>query len=113
MLGTKGEGNIRGRVSISGESPWRYKGEKNDMYQTEHNEIFASIRVGEPINDGDRMMTSTIAAIMGREAAYTGKQLTWEQAMASDQTLIPTDLHDWNTVVDIRPLPRPGVTAFV
>ncbi len=113
VLGTQGEGNIRGRVSIEGSTPWRYKGEKNDMYQTEHNELFASIRAGEPINDGDRMMTSTIAAIMGREAAYTGKQLTWEQAMASEQTLIPPDLHDWSTTVDVRPLPRPGVTAFV
>ncbi len=113
VLGTQGSGQIRGRVSIEGSSPWQFKGENNDMYQTEHHEMFASIRAGVPINDGDRMMTSTIAAIMGREAAYTGKQLTWEQVMASEQTLIPPDLHDWNTTVDVRPLPRPGVTPFV
>ncbi|MCA9076510.1 MAG: Gfo/Idh/MocA family oxidoreductase [Planctomycetaceae bacterium] len=113
VLGTEGEGDIRGRVSISGVRPWRYKGDSNDMYQTEHNEMFSSIRAGEPINNGDRMMTSTIAAIMGREAAYTGKQLTWEQAMASEQVLMPPDLHDWNATVDVRPMARPGVTSFV
>ncbi|MEZ6052761.1 MAG: Gfo/Idh/MocA family oxidoreductase [Planctomycetaceae bacterium] len=113
VLGTQGAGQIRGRVSIEGASPWRFKGDNNDMYQTEHNEMFASIRAGAPINDGARMMTSTIAAIMGREAAYTGKQLTWEQAMSSEQMLIPSDLHDWSTTVDVRPTPRPGVTPFV
>ena len=42
--------------------------------------LFASIRKGEPINDGERMATSTLLGIMGRMAAYTGQSVTWEQA---------------------------------
>lgn len=114
MLGSAGDASIAGRnrITIDGSSKWRFKGESENMYQVEHNEMFASIRAGKPINDGDRMMTSTMAAIMGREAAYTGKQLTWEQAMNSQLVLMP-ELTSWNDKVDVRPLPRPGVTPFV
>jgi predicted dehydrogenase len=114
LSGTAGKASIQGRnrVSIEGSSNWRFKGDSGDMYQVEHNELFASIRAGNPINDGDRMMTSTMAAIMGREAAYTGKELSWEQALASELVLIP-ELTDWNSVVDVRPLARPGITPFV
>ena len=51
------------------------------MYQTEHDEFFASIRAGKPINDGTRMAHTTLMAIMGRMAAYTGQEITWEQAL--------------------------------
>ncbi len=114
ILGTRGTGRVQGgRVGIEGDPSWQYKGPANDMYQTEHNEMFASIRQGQPINNGDRMMTSTMAAIMGRTAAYTGKQLTWEEALGSQQVLIPPDVMDWDAVVDVPPLARPGVTPFV
>ncbi len=114
LLGTQGTGNVQGkRVEIEGNSAWRFKGAANDMYQTEHDELFASIRGGTPINDGQRMMTSTMAAIMGRMAAYTGKQLTWEEALNSQQVLIPPDLLEWNTDIDVPPLARPGLTPFV
>jgi hypothetical protein len=113
ILGSQGVALIRGgRVSIEGAFPWQYKGESNDMYQTEHDEMFASIRAGQPINDGERMMSSTLAAIMGRMAGYTGKQLTWEQALGSQEVLVP-QIVDWNTPVTVPPLARPGVTPFV
>ena len=53
------------------------------MYQSEHNDLFASIRNSRPINDGDWMATSTLMAIMGRMACYTGQEVTWDQAMNS------------------------------
>ncbi len=114
MLGSAGQSSIRGRkrITIDGSSKWRFKGDAGDMYQTEHNEMFAAIRAGNPINDGDRMMASTMAAIMGREAAYTGKQITWEQASQSQQVLMP-EIGDWDTVVEVRPMARPGITPFV
>ena len=53
------------------------------MYQTEHDELFASIRSGKPINNGEYMAKSTLLAIMGRMAAYTGQEITWEMALNS------------------------------
>ena len=61
----------------------------NDMYQTEHDELFASIRNGKPINNGEYMAKSTLLAIMGRMAAYTGQEITWEMAMNSKEDLSP------------------------
>jgi predicted dehydrogenase len=113
VIGTKGTGLINGRgVSIIGENPWRYQGEKPDMYQVEHNELFASIRAEKPINDGDRMAKSTLMSIMGRNAAYTGQQITWDMIMSSQQVLVP-EIKDWNSVVEAQPMAMPGRTKFV
>ena len=115
VMGTKGTGTIgeQGQPlpQITGESKWIYDGPKNDMYQTEHDEFFASIRSGEPINNGDRMATSTMAAIMGRMAAYTGAEITWEKALASQECLVPETL-DWNQPLPIAPMAIPGTTKF-
>ena len=59
------------------------------MYQNEHDDFFASIRQERPINNGNYMAKSTMMAIMGRMAAYTGQEITWEQAMNSKQDLRP------------------------
>jgi myo-inositol 2-dehydrogenase/D-chiro-inositol 1-dehydrogenase len=113
VIGTKGTGHISGRgVQITGEQPWKYDGEKPNMYQVEHNEFFASLRKGEPLNDGDRMCTSTLMGIMGRNAGYTGRQLTWEMISNSQEVLVP-EIKDWNTVVKPNPIALPGVTQFV
>jgi len=113
VIGSKGTGLINSRgVSIIGEDPWRYQGEKPDMYQVEHNELFASIRAEKPINNGDRMAKSTLMAIMGRTAAYTGQQITWDMALGSQQVLVP-EIKDWNSVVDVQPMAMPGRTKFV
>ena len=82
------------------------------MYQVEHDEFFDSIRTGKHINNGDRMVTSTMAGIMGRMAGYTGKQVTWDMALNSKQVLIP-EITSWETKVDVPPLARPGVTPFI
>jgi len=92
---------------IKGARPWKYayegEGEKPNMYDLEHVALFKSIRDGKPINNGDYMCKSTLMAIMGREACYSGKAITWEQAMQSEQTLVPTELA-WGPApeVDVR-----------
>jgi predicted dehydrogenase len=113
LMGATGFAKIQGwtGVTIKGKESWRYKGPKTDMYQIEHNELFASIRSGKPINDGERMAQSTLMGIMGRMAAYTGQEITWEQAMNSQQKLVPDHL-DWKMKLDISPIPVPGVTKF-
>jgi len=116
ILGTKGQALIgRGPTPsiTAGETRWRFEGTKNDMYQAEHDALFASIRKGQPINDGLWMTTSSMLAIMGRMAAYTGQQITWEMAMNSQENLFPAAGLQWDGVFDPTPLPRPGVTKFL
>ncbi|HEV2210559.1 MAG TPA: Gfo/Idh/MocA family oxidoreductase [Verrucomicrobiae bacterium] len=99
---------------IKGKNTWRYhdQGPKIDMYQVEHNELFASIRSGQPINDGHWMAQSTLMALMGRMAAYTGQEVSWEEALNSQQKLVPDPI-DWNMKLEIAPMAIPGVTKLV
>ena len=113
ITGATGTGVItRGAVALRGATPWRHTGEKKDMYQVEHDELFASIRSGKPINDGDRMAQSTLAALMGRMAAYTGQEITWEMALNSQEKLVPDNL-TWDMKLPITPMAVPGKTKFI
>ena len=114
ILGTEGACTIGRGPSprITGKTKWTYEGQKYDMYQKEHDELFAAIRKNKPINDGQRMATSTLLAMMGRMAAYTGQQITWEQALNSQEKLTP-DTIDWNGSFKTPPTPRPGITKFL
>src|SRR5579884_530932 len=117
FFGTKGtarEMGFSGRPSITGESPWNYDGPPHptNMYQIEHNELFASIRAGKPINDGVRLAHSSLAAIMGRMAAYTGQAVTWDMALNSQEALVPANL-TWDQSLPVAPMAIPGKTAFV
>jgi predicted dehydrogenase len=83
---------------------------RDDMYQNEHDELFASIRAGKPINDGEWMTKSTLMAIMGRMATYTGQLITWEKALNSTEDLSPSK-YEFGAL----PTPevaRPGITKF-
>ena len=116
ILGSTGVGTIgvRAQPEINGanERYWRYDGPRNNMYQTEHDELFASIRQGKPINDGVRMAHSTLLAIMGRAAAYTGQEITWDQIMNSQEDIVP-DTADLNIKHEAAPMPMPGRTKFI
>ena len=114
IMGSAGFGKIQGWSApiIKGKENWRYKGPKTDMYQNEHNELFASIRSGKVINDGEWMAHSTLMGIMGRMAAYTGQEVTWEQALNSQEKLVP-DQFDWKMKLDITPMAVPGLTKLV
>jgi predicted dehydrogenase len=72
-----------------GKIVWRSDVAKNNMYQTEHDELFASIRAGKPINNGDNAASTTLLAIMARMAAYTGQVITWDMALNSKEDLSP------------------------
>jgi predicted dehydrogenase len=109
FIGTKGTANIL-KHTISGETNWRYDGPKPSMYQIEHNELFASIRSGQPINNGLYMARSTMVAILGRMATYTGKTITWDQAINSKEDLSPPS-YEWGPL-PIPPVAMPGVTHF-
>jgi predicted dehydrogenase len=110
VYGTKGtarELGFAGMPFIKGEKNWRYSGPRPNMYQVEHDELFASIRAGNPLNDGVRLCHSSMAAIMGRMAAYTGEEVTWEAALKAEDNLVPEKL-DWNMNLPVPPLAMPG-----
>ena len=66
----------------------------NDMYQTEHDVLFSSIRAGKPFNDGEKAAHSSMVAILGRMVAYTGQKITYQQALDSKEDLTPPH-YDW------------------
>jgi myo-inositol 2-dehydrogenase / D-chiro-inositol 1-dehydrogenase len=111
----QGESASKRHVIIKSETPWRYKapeGEKDNGYETEHEEMYASIRAGNPINTGDRFCKTTLMGIMARMAAYTGKEITWEMALNSKEDLFPKDLQ-WDTKLPVAPVATPGQTPFI
>ncbi len=94
---------------IRGEKTWRYSGEKPDMYVVEHQDLFRAIRGQGPYRfDGDWLASSTLQGIMGRMAAYTGQEVTWEQALNSQEKLSPDGEWTMDMKLDIMPLPIPG-----
>jgi len=115
VAGTKGIGYLsekKNGIRFTGATPWNYDGPGNEMYQVEHDALFASIRSGKPINNGEYMSKSTLLAIMGRMAAYTGQQITWEMALSSKEDLSPPK-YDWAVKLKEPPVATPGVTKFV
>ena len=114
-LGTKGRSQLSekdGGMWIKAAKDWTFDGPANAMYQAEHEELFASIRANKPINNGEYMANSTLLAIMGRMAAYTGEQVTWKMAMDSKEDLTPAKW-DWAAKLPDPPAAIPGVTKFM
>ncbi len=110
LFGTKGTASIM-EHKIDGENKWRYHGSAPNMYQQEHDEFFASIRSGNPINNGQYMCRSTLMAIMGRMSGYTGKTITWEQALASQENFV-LPKYEWGPAPE-PVVAKPGITQFV
>ena len=81
-------------------------------FRQEHEELFASIRSGKTINNGDYMTKSTLLAIMGRMATYTGQTITWDQALNSQEDLSPSG-YTWDAKPPDSPIAIPGVTRFI
>jgi predicted dehydrogenase len=113
VIGAKGTAllNTRG-LEITTDTKWRYGGEKNNQSQTEHDELFAGIRNGKPINNGDYMSKTTLMAIMGRMATYTGQKISWDQALNSQEDLSP-DRYTWDAAPPKSEVAIPGVTKFL
>lgn len=113
IVGTKGRADCHhGFSAIVGQGgKWTRKGEINPYVQ-EHVDLVASIRgKGTRLNEAKRVAESTLTAIMGRMSAYTGKEVTWEQAMNSELDLSPTEYA--LTSLETRPVPTPGRTPLI
>jgi predicted dehydrogenase len=114
-VGTRGRAEFserkRGLVIKTATDEWHGEPD-SDLYQIEHNELFAGIRAGKPINNGEYMAKSTLLAIMGRMAAYTGQVITWEMALNSTEDLSPPR-YAWDVPLPVPPVAMPGQTKFV
>ncbi len=111
LIGSNGSAEMM-HATITGPQEWRYRGPKPNMYEEEHRALFAGIRSGDPLNNGLYMARSTMLAIMGRMAAYTGQTLTWDQCLNSTEDLSPAK-YDWTNEVPLAPVAKPGLTRFV
>lgn len=101
VVGTKGTSNAGS--SISGPNRFRAEG-GNDPYVQEHTDLINSIRAGKPLNEGRQIAESTLTAIMGRLAAYTGQEISWDQALNLEMNLMPAKM-------ELGPLAVPAVAV--
>jgi predicted dehydrogenase len=94
-------------VDAAGNTVWRFKGKGNDPYQTEHDVLYQHIRDDKPINNAYYTAASTMTAILGRMATYSGKELKYDEALASEISIMPK-VYDW----DADPGPKAGADGL-
>jgi predicted dehydrogenase len=94
VTGTKGSCDVsRHTMSITGGDPWRYKNDGDkDPYQQEHDDLFDAIRNNKEYSEAEYGASSTMTAILGRMAAYSGKELEYKAALESKIELLPKEL---------------------
>jgi predicted dehydrogenase len=80
-------------------------------YVTEHTDLVHSIRQEAPINEAEQIAHSTLTGILGREAAYTGQTITWDELMQADGLDLGPDTYDFGPA-SIPPVARPGTTTL-
>jgi myo-inositol 2-dehydrogenase/D-chiro-inositol 1-dehydrogenase len=101
FYGTEGKCDLL-KHRIEGKVNWQYQGPKSNMYVAEHQALFGAIRSGKPVNNGHYMILSTRLALMGQLAAYSGRQITWEEVLNCQYRHGPAEA-DFNTEPPIRP----------
>jgi len=113
LVGTKGFCNVSG-YSINRRPTCTREQDKADIspYVREHADLIDSIRGGKIINELKNVAESTLTAIMGRMSAYTGKPVTWEQALNSKLDTFPQNL-TWESKLETPPVPAPGKTPLI
>jgi predicted dehydrogenase len=114
VQGTKGTANPSGHIQPNGGTAWRYKGQAVGPYVQEHIDLINAIVKGTELNEGKQVADSTMTAIMGREAAYSGAGVDWEQALNSNFTYGPDLLYkdcakmEWGAFRTLQP-PMPSM----
>ncbi|MBL8048285.1 MAG: Gfo/Idh/MocA family oxidoreductase [Chthonomonas sp.] len=91
IVGSKGISNANTSIK-AGKKAWRFEGDRPNPYVLEHVRLAKSIKADEGFNEGKQVAESTLTAIMGRMAGYSGKLITWDDAMKSDLKLMPDDM---------------------
>jgi predicted dehydrogenase len=108
VQGTAGTSNCRNWIRSAKGEDWEVslrprRGEPKDLpYDQEHLDLIESIKQGNPLNEAQAVAESTLTGIMGREACYSGQEVTWEQVMESTMELGPQEY-------EFGPYPTPPV----
>jgi len=122
--GTKGTVSTEGdRAEIKdweGNMIFEHRGKDDpNPYQVEHIKLFESIRNGGVISNAENGAKSTMSAIIGRMATYSGKVINWEEAMKSELKLVP-DALTWDSPAPVQPnaegwyeIPTPGKCVVI
>lgn len=111
FLGTNGRAKAdQGRIEGPNAWAWQRPEQRVNPYVQEHTDLVASIRSGKPYNELKDVAESTLTAIMGREAAYTGQEVTWDEILKADQNLMPPQVAFGP--LDVPPVAMPGVTTI-
>jgi myo-inositol 2-dehydrogenase / D-chiro-inositol 1-dehydrogenase len=120
VVGTKGYTNCENTIyDLSGKIVWQYQERGQNPgrtrfspYELEHVDFVTAIRTNDPLNEAEHFAHATLAAIMGRTAAYTGKTVKWDEMMDSDERLGPTE-YAMGPVTIKAEVPVPGNAANV
>jgi len=104
LVGDRGQCQVD-KYTITGGKAWKFEGKDNAPYVQEHTDFIASLRAGKPLNELKNVAESTLTAIMGRMSAYTGKAVTWEQALQSKETWAPKQMTFGKVPVPAVPMP--------
>ena len=114
IVGTEGVAELHPRksmiVSHSGQTLFDHPEPGNNGYVQEHTDLIASIRAGEPLNEARQIAGSTMTAILGRESAYTGLELTWDELQQADLDLVPKTFTFGP--MPLSPVAQPGLTKL-
>ncbi len=114
VVGSKGFFQTKRGMDIRGDTNWRYEssGQDVDPYVQEHTDLIESIRAGKSLNELKTVAESTLTAIMGRISAYTGKAVTWDKALNSQEDLFPPKLA-WDVTLPERKVPQVGKEKLI
>jgi predicted dehydrogenase len=100
-----------GSATIKADQEWRFRGDNGNPYVDEHLDLITAIEGGPYVNEARQVAESTLTAIMGRMAAYTGKEVTWDQALRSKENLAP-EKYAFGPIA-VPPIAMPGKTPLV
>ena len=113
LVGTKGQVYTDGNQGeITGENPFKWEGKDNDPYVQEHANLIKSIRNGDAVNEGEQVARSTMSAIAGRMAAYTGRSMKWQWAYQKSQLKLGPGKYQFGDL-PVDPPAVPGKTKLV
>jgi myo-inositol 2-dehydrogenase/D-chiro-inositol 1-dehydrogenase len=124
IMGTEGYTNCNNKIwDLKGKLKWEFQYPKDEngnptqtikipAYVQEHMHLVEAIRTGNYVNEAERTALSTLTAIMGRTAAYTGRTVTWDDIFKSDMDLGPKKI-EMGPVDMVFETPVPGTPVVI
>jgi predicted dehydrogenase len=113
LVGTKGTCQVNAYTINGKRVAQGGRRDGGDPYVQEHTDLINSIRQGKPLNELQHVAESSLTAVMGRMAAYTGKTVTWDQALNSQEDTFPKEKLSWDMALPVPEVAVPGRTKFI